>query len=357
MRQACEASYRVFAVNLRRRMRWMMDKVFLHLPITGLRRMRRGFTVLTYHRVLPERRCRDVVLRSLVVPEAVFRDQIAWLKRHCDILPIREAFSRGTAGGRPIVCLTFDDGYDDNFAAAAILEEAGVRATFFVTVDLIDGKSLWYDVASVGWKLLGKDRIRDLTGTLIPDHVGDVSAWMAFLKQSEHRYRTELVDGLRPYVDPGEDCRGMSAQQLRSLHDAGHEIGCHTIGHPRLEQSSDSELATEIGVARQRIMEILGQSVEGFCYPDGSFNDRVVQEVERAGYRYACTTMSGRNADFGDPFRIRRFDVTSRGTTLDDRCHDATMFEAEISGLHRILRRRSIIDGVSAMLLPVKRSR
>lgn len=41
-----------------------------------------------------------------------------------------------------VVCVTFDDGWDDNLAAARVLADAGVPATFFVTSGFVDHHSM-----------------------------------------------------------------------------------------------------------------------------------------------------------------------------------------------------------------------
>jgi hypothetical protein len=73
--------------------------------------------VLMYHAVVRER---------LLVPdwcfleEGVFRAQMAYLAKHCHIVPLRELPAAVRPNGRPTVALTFDDGYQYNYGVASI---------------------------------------------------------------------------------------------------------------------------------------------------------------------------------------------------------------------------------------------
>jgi len=131
----------------------------------------------------------------------------------------------------------------------------------------------------------------------------------------------------------------MTTDEVRELVDRGHEIGCHTISHPRLEQLTHAELEREIVDAKLEVETVCGTTVTGLCYPDGFVDDRVVATVRRAGYESACTTVDGVNDGGTNPYRLRRFDVTTHRTSSNGKEHDPLLFEGEISGFHKMLGR------------------
>ena len=70
-----------------------------------------------------------------------FERQVQWLKTHCDVTTLADLMANRNThnGGKPLVALTFDDGYEDNHSyALPILSKHGIRATFFITVGLVD---------------------------------------------------------------------------------------------------------------------------------------------------------------------------------------------------------------------------
>jgi len=81
----------------------------------------------------------------------VFRKQMAYLHaKRIKTLTIDELFLKGSSiEGEEAVCLTFDDGWRGNYLHAyPVLQEYGLKATFFIATDLI-GKSFymtWEDI-------------------------------------------------------------------------------------------------------------------------------------------------------------------------------------------------------------------
>ncbi|MBE9181996.1 polysaccharide deacetylase family protein [Oculatella sp. LEGE 06141] len=83
----------------------------------------------------------------------------------------------------------------------------------------------------------------------------------------------------------------LSWEQLREMAaDPLVTIASHSVNHPRdLSELSNTALRREI-VESKRILETeLGISIRHFVYPEGKYDDRVKQWVQRAGYRSALT--------------------------------------------------------------------
>ena len=328
----------------------MLDRL---ATATGLlqwheRQMRQGLTILMYHRILPLAQCRQYPLASLVIPTEAFRQQMQWLAGHCRVLPVREALAQ-LAGGvpykRPLVAVTFDDGYADNFELAApILEEQGLRGTFFVTSDFVaQGEPLWYDRATAAWPQLTEAERRDFlsglpgAGQSIPNQSegADLPAWMAGLKQMEPEKRLALVHRTQKRAKnlDLEPFRPMTPEQLALLHRRGHEIASHTVSHPILPQLDDDQLRRELEESAAKLSNWIDYKIVGFCYPNGDFNIRVEKAVRTAGYDYACTTRSGLNRIGCSPTRLARLSITIQRTTSAEGGHDPLGYRAELCRL------------------------
>jgi peptidoglycan/xylan/chitin deacetylase (PgdA/CDA1 family) len=86
-----------------------------------------------------------------------------------------------------------------------------------------------------------------------------------------------------------EELQAMSEDELRTLRDAGWEIGSHTCSHPRLTELDDAALQSELVESRLRCEAILGGPCTTIAYPYGDHDDRVVAATHAAGYDAACT--------------------------------------------------------------------
>ncbi len=87
--------------------------------------------------------------------------------------------------------------------------------------------------------------------------------------------------------------RYLSRAQVRTLSEAGIEIGSHTFTHPDLTALSGGRLRREVVESRLALAEIIGREVESFCYPAGQNNSATRDAVRAAGYRSAVTTVHG----------------------------------------------------------------
>jgi peptidoglycan/xylan/chitin deacetylase (PgdA/CDA1 family) len=127
-----------------------------------------------------------------------------------------------------VVSLTFDDGYSDQLEAADIMDEHGVKGTFYVPSGLI-----------------GK---QDGAGEQAPAH--------------------------------------MTSAQLVSLQDRGHEVGGHTVTHADLTQLDADEARRQICDDRVALTD-LGLRVTSFAYPYAAVNEQAEQIAEECGYNSA----------------------------------------------------------------------
>jgi len=296
------------------------------------RHMYSGLTILMYHRVLPMEKCIDYPLKSLVIPEDVFRAQMAYLSSFCRVLPVREALEELNGEfktEKPLVSVTFDDGYYDNFTIAApLLEEFGIRGTFFITTGFIEsGRPQWYDRAAEAWKSAPQEN--------------DISLWMSDLKIMDPEKRMKRLADLESSMIQTADYSEygpMSIAQITDLDKRGHEIASHTVSHPILTQLKSGEVNTEAQKSSEQLEAWTGEIIKGFCYPNGNYNHNVEYAVKQAGYEYACTVEEGINLRGCDPFRLSRLPVTMQRSMIDDR-FDPLGFRAELCRLRSLWRR------------------
>jgi len=103
--------------------------------------------------------------------------------------------------------------------------------------------------------------------------------------------------------------RLMDPTQIREWLSLGHEIGAHTLTHPRLSQIPLSRAREEIHSSKKKLEDLFGIPVKHFAYPYGDYNQRIVGIVQEAAFHTACTTDPGCVRVGDDPFRLNRLTV------------------------------------------------
>ena len=120
---------------------------------------------------------------------------------------------------------------------------------------------------------------------------------------------------LKPRLTP---YRTMSASQANSVASDGFEIASHGKSHVHLTALGQETLVKEIEGSRVTLSETIHARVDGFAYPFGASNKKVVDSVKSAGYRYACASsiVPLRELLHYNRFLIPRIDVSRRAPEI-----------------------------------------
>jgi len=241
--------------------------------------------VIYYHRVA------DDNASPWTVSNRTFTEQINWLRRHFELISLRETQRLVEIGEnhRPRVCITFDDGYAENCEhAIPLLVKHRIPCMYFVTTrNVLDATPFPHDVAR------------------------------------------------------GKPCRPNTMEELRAMASAGIDIGGHTYTHADLGRLTDPlKLRYELAAARHDLEDALGRSIDYFAFPFGQHENlsraafRMAWEV---GYAGVCSAYGGVNFPGAEPFHIQRVPVDpwtirlKNYATLDPRKISVPRFEYHAS--------------------------
>ena len=288
--------------------------------------MRKGASFLLYHSVGS-----SGVFQDNIVREDLFREQIAFLRKKYKVVPLTDILDHLQSGKRVpsnYVAITFDDGYRDNWETALpILKEAGMTATFFPTVDVVEnGEPFFYDVIhaivqksdmpEIHVKIKGREKVFSLKNP--QDKEDAILRIVLEIRKERPEERREFIETLRDACAVRGNIKDnlkdlyMTISHVRDLERNGMEIGSHTLTHPNLPTLTENELAREVENSKKRLETILGKSIKGFSYPFGkraNFNDQVLSKTRGAGYKYAVSTEYGKVSGNTDMFLLPRIGV------------------------------------------------
>lgn len=246
------------------------------------------------------------------------------------------------------VCVTFDDGYADNFIAAKpLLEKYGVPATVFMTTGSSGRtREFWWD--ELERIFLGPGRLPQrldlrINGTAQSWRLGDAAALGTNDLQKHRKWnlldessptarhevfrsvydllqpmpiaqRTDMLDELLTWA--GEESivrnthRALKLEELPALVEGDTvRVGGHTVNHPALNSQPIEVQRQEITVCKVMLEDALQQPLHSFAYPYGYFSDATVTEVQSAGFSQACACFSRPVRTDSHPFMLPRIDV------------------------------------------------
>jgi peptidoglycan/xylan/chitin deacetylase (PgdA/CDA1 family) len=264
------------------------------------------------------------------IDATIFRTHMNALADGFNVLPLREAVHRLAKGTLPprAACITFDDGYANNAAVALpILRERSLPASFFIATEFLGGGCMWNDLVIEALRNSTVTRL-DLSNIALGVHpLNDLEdrrlamvKLLPELKKLNPVSRAAAVDQI--LADSGvQRPTGMmmTPVQVKSLADAGMEIGGHTISHPILSTLTDQQARTEIGGGKEQLEAITGHPVKLFAYPNGrpgrDFTDRHVALLKEFGFIAAVTTARGTARRETDLFLLPRFTPWDRTPT------------------------------------------
>jgi peptidoglycan/xylan/chitin deacetylase (PgdA/CDA1 family) len=276
-------------------------------------------SILIFHRVLATT---DPLFPG--EPDASRFDRIcATVGSWCNVIPLHEAVKGLETGSLPAraTCLTFDDGYADNYHnALPVLQRHGLHATFFVATGFLDGGRMWNDTLIESIRATDRTEIDlgDLgLGILATGNITEkraaIAAVIPSLKHREPADRQDAVELVARRCEaeslPGDLM--LTSTQLCGLHSAGMGIGAHTVSHPILARCDEQTARQEIADGRRQLEALLGERVGLFAYPNGKLDADYTREhvriVREQGFDAAVSTNPGASRTGDDLFQLSRF--------------------------------------------------
>lgn len=196
-----------------------------------------------------------------------FRELLEAIAREHTFITAREfrvgLESPGRLPDRPVL-ITFDDGERSVVEnGLPVLDRLGISALLFVVGGLVDTVTpFWWDEVQA----------------LAPAGIHEVRR----LKTVANDERLRSIETLRTSQEPVRQ-KQLTTTDLRTLVDAGWEIGNHSYDHPCLDQCSESEAISQIERCHQELLD-RGIKPTAFAYPNGNLDERIEPTLERLGY-------------------------------------------------------------------------
>lgn len=302
--------------------------IFPSLVATGLHRTiwsdKNKVLFLMYHGVNADG---DTSINGRHISAKRFEQHLQYFTRHFEVLTLAEAFNSidKPKNNKPRVCLTFDDGFENNLQyAAPLLKKYSIPATFYISSVCATEEAdiLWPDVVDL---ILNNHDQVEVNGLKFERNNGFFSAdsnssIQDYIKSQDRNERdaiiSELSDkyglaNLKSTVNP-ERWKLMTNSQLQELSRFKEvEIGSHCHYHYNLANLSEENSKDELRKSKQLLEESIQKEVTSVAFPDGSYNKRVKEQSLEAGYSKLCAVTYKLDDDHSDKSIVKRSAVSS----------------------------------------------
>jgi peptidoglycan/xylan/chitin deacetylase (PgdA/CDA1 family) len=273
--------------------------------------------ILYYHRVNDDN---DPFFPA--ISTALFEQEMRFLRKHHKVVSLAEVLEclKGNCK-HPVVAITFDDGYEDNYRNAfPVLDRYGIPATIFLTTGSIDApEPLWFEQLALACKKTSREFL-DFEGSSEriwlrneAERLDANDRIFGHLRSVPDGERRQALAGVLRQLGVRENGelknRMLSWDQVRQMQARRIGFGGHTVTHPFLSRMTSQEFRREVTECKRRIEEELQRPADYFAYPNGreeDFGAANKQLMREAGYRAAVTTIWGTNYSSTDPMELRR---------------------------------------------------
>ena len=244
---------------------WITKDVIIHENVKD------GIAVLGYHGVVSDKEKKEnYASNPYFMSVSQFEKQMKYLAENnyqCLSMKEVENYYHGKKEiSKKAICLTFDDGYEDNYQNAyPILKKYGFTGTIFVITDFVSNQ---------------------------PNYL----TW----------------------------------EQIKEMKANGMDFQSHTASHKSMTELTEAQLKDELTKSKQTLDTQLNQDTKFMAYPTGTYNLYIAKLVNDAGYRGAFTIKYGNVDRASNIYALERvpiFHTENTFLSFYERMHYVPVFE------------------------------
>jgi peptidoglycan/xylan/chitin deacetylase (PgdA/CDA1 family) len=270
--------------------------------------------IFMLHRVLPEQdRNKYSLNRDLAITPEKLDSIIVELKekgyQFLSLDEVYEWFKNKKKIKQNFICLTFDDGYRDNFThALPVLKKHNVPATIYVTNCLPNGNGIL-------WWFLFEDHVKTNNQLSIASTNFSKSFYWNSAEEAFGQFGeiSNLIKTIHPselekvltktFGKSKEDfenlCRNLSMtwEEIKQIsNEPLITIGAHTMSHLSVKQHNEELVVKEMIDSKKELERYIGKEVYHFAYPFGGEYDvskRDILLAETIGFKTSTLNQPG----------------------------------------------------------------
>jgi len=283
-------------------------------------RSARGCRIMIYHGICIKEPTR---FNPIFLTRATFEKHLQFYKKYFNVISLDDYFAEKFAHDRFNICLTFDDGFANNYKyVLPLLEKYEMPATFFITAIRAAGYDiLWNDFLSIVTKYGAENMVyknkpykKNQFGNYVS--VKDGVSLADKLRSAGFKEKAEMMKllyGQAPFksnLSEVDYWLQMTPKEIRKLAASRYvTIGSHGYYHNDLGRIKISDAAEELILSKQYLEGVIRRKIKSFAFPYGSYTPELLEGAKGAGYRQLLAMDFRFAEDRDDPGMRERFTV------------------------------------------------
>ncbi|MFN8348948.1 MAG: polysaccharide deacetylase family protein [Spirosomataceae bacterium] len=282
-----------------------------------LKMNRTGKRMMVYHGVDS---VGSLAYNTRFISERLLEQQVIYFKKNFHLVSLSQYYEGNLPNDKLTICLTFDDGYANNFTRVLpILEKHQVPATFFITAIRAKGYAyLWtdyYDMLRFSvnrleyqGKTYRKNNLKNFISQESGEPLNRQLRQLSFDEIEDFIRETTLKTGLKMTDFPDDYHLQMTAEQIKTMAQSPFAtIGSHTSTHADVTVRPMDEAMEEMRFSKEWLENTTQKEIEAFAFPYGVYTAETVKAAQSAGYRYLLPCELNNEADAQWPELQKRF--------------------------------------------------
>lgn len=271
--------------------------------------MRRKVSIVLYHDPRPD----------------IFEKHVQFLSKHYNFISLNILVSAIKNRDWSLISnnsmvITFDDGHKGNYELLEIIKKYNIIPTIYCCSDIIStNRHFW-------WKEVGLNEIE------------------GFKKITNAERLNQLEEKGYSLEKEYNDRQALSLDEINDMMNFV-EFESHTKFHPILTCCTKKEKKDEIINSKSNIESVFSNECQHFCYPNGDYDEEVIDIVKSSGYDSARTIDVGWNDINTDPYKLKITGITDDAsiTQVIAQLTGITMFlrylsKGSLKGLHKTIK-------------------
>jgi peptidoglycan/xylan/chitin deacetylase (PgdA/CDA1 family) len=281
----------------------------------------RGSRIMIYHGLCQEDHTR---FNPIFLKLKTFEQHLQFYKEYFNIVSLDDLYRGNLSGNKFNICITFDDGYANNYNyVLPLLRKYQLPATFFITAIREAGHDiLWNDFLGILGKYgpaniscKGEKFYKGRYNRYISEQSGQSIVEM--LRSGGFGVKEEMMEELFPLVPYMKNKSNdvdywlqMTKEQIRELSLSPFvNIGSHGYYHNDLARISAQDADDEMLRSKLYLEDITGRAVKSLAFPYGTYTPDVIKSAKSAGYDQLLCMDFHFDDDRSDPTMKERFTV------------------------------------------------